>query len=244
MKSAGLPPPKVSKPVWASTDGYPFALNTPTSDEDTFNKPAPPTFGTWDAPHSRNPGFDFIDHCLTNEFTSEHLADLKVDANVLFKILARDYPYCGDMLLSILIPQSNTGLHHILPSPSHPKYSYVAEQLHKYAYTISETTSEFIMAKSAETLKKGFTRVLRLMRNHIVAQFCVNDDVESIDKTTVQKMDLTFKGLLQGYYGGLTEDRGRSPVERVDTVEDVNGPGVEYWNAESRKGGPGYDKGS
>lgn len=159
---------------------------------------------------------------------------------MLFKLIAKEYPYCGDMLLATLIPSAATGLAHILPAPSHPKYSEIVTGLHKYAYTISESYSEFIMAKSADALKKGFVRVLRSFRHHIVAQFCVNDDVEQSGGTMVNNMDATFKGILQGYFGGYTESRGRSPVEKLETVEDVNGPGTEFWGGLTEPGGPGY----
>ena len=244
MRRSGLPMPIVSKPIWVSTDGYPFALKQPASD-DQFRRGtqnAPQTYSHYDAPHNRKPSFDFIEHCLTSDFVSEHHADVKVHAKMLFKIISKEYPYCGDMLLSILIPSSNSGLHHLLPAPSHPQYANISEQLHRYAYTISETTSEFIMARNAETLKKGFVRILKLLKLKPVAQFCVNDDVEAAEGATVTRMDQTFKGILQGYYGGLTIDRGKSPIERPETVEEMNSKGREFWGPGSiRLGGPGYD---
>jgi hypothetical protein len=199
-------------------------------------------FGLMDLPHMRKPSFDFAEMCLTEDFAAEHLSDLKVDAKMLFKILAKDYPYCGDMLLAILIPSMETGLHHLLPPPSHKKYSEVTKALHKYSYTISSTESEFIMAKSAEALQKGFSKVLRTLRWHTVSQFCVNDDVENSIGTTVQRMDSLFKGILQGFFGGMTPDKGRSPVEKAETVEDINEAGREYWSSQGGSGGPGYEE--
>jgi hypothetical protein len=244
LRRAGLPLPIVSKAVWSSMDGYPFALKEPCSDDHFLRGVVnpPSTFSLTDAPHNRKSSFDFIEHCLTSEFVAPHLADLKVDAQMLFNILSKEFPYCGDVLLTILIPSHHTGLHHIMPAPTHSKYTYVAEQLHKYAYTISETTSEFIMARNADTLKKGFIRILKLLKVKPVAQFCVNDDVEASEGITVQRMDSTFKGLLQGYYGGLTIDRGRSPIEKAETVEEINQPGLDFWGKDSvMKGGPGYE---
>lgn len=244
MKVSGLPQPIVSTPMWTSSDGFPFSLYTtadPSFEEaqNSFNRPM---FGLKDLPHVRKPSFDFVEMCLTEDFAAEHLSNIKVDAKMLFRILAKDYPYCGDMLLAILIPTMKTGLHHLLPPPSHKKYREVVKQLHKYSYTISSTESEFIMAKSADALRKGFTRVMRTLRWHTVSQFCVNDDVENSSGNAVQRMDSLFKGILQGFYGGMTPDRGRSPVEKVETVEDVNEAGREYWSSQGANGGPGYEE--
>ena len=242
MNISDLPLPKVTTPAWSSSDGYPFALysSADAGAELYIHSVNRPMYGLKDMPHMRKPNFDFVEMCLTEDFVAEHLSDVKVDAKMLFRILAKDYPYCGDMLLAILIPSMETGLHHLLPSPSHKKYSEVVKQLHKYAYTISYAESEFIMAKSAETLQKGFNKVMRTLKWHTVSQFCVNDDVESIVGTTVQRMDALFKGILQGYFGGMTPDKGRSPVEKEETVEDINSAGREYWSSQGASGGPGY----
>jgi hypothetical protein len=53
-------------------------------------------------------------------------------------------------------------------------------------------------------------------------------------------MDSTFKGILQGFFGGMTPDRGRSPVEKIETVEDINEAGRAYWSSQVTNGGPGY----
>lgn len=244
MNISNLPLPKVTKPVWSSSDGFPFALYTSAdaSAEPNIRAVNRPMYGLKDLPHMRNPDFDFVEMCLTEDFAAEHLSDVKVDAKMLFRILAKDYPYCGDMLLAILIPSRETGLHHLLPPPSHKQYNEVVKQLHRYAYTISYVESEFIMAKSAETLQRGFNKVMRTLKWHTVSQFCVNDDVESTAGTTVQRMDSLFKGILQGYFGGMTPDRGRSPVEKEETVEDINAAGREFWSSQGANGGPGYQE--
>jgi hypothetical protein len=242
IKVAGLPEPKVSKPLWSSSDGYPFALTTPSNpvSQENIKDPNPATFNIEDPPHKRAPLFDFMDMCLSNDFVNEKLMNVSVDARRLFRLMSKEYPYCGDTLLAILIPSSPSGLHHLLPPPSHSKYSEIIHQLHKYAYTISETMSEFIMVKNADQLKKGFTKAIRTLRYTGLAQICVNDDVDSGDPKTAQRMDETLKGILQGYFGGLTTDRGKSPVEKLETVEDINGVGKQFWNSAAVKGGPGY----
>lgn len=242
MKTANLPQVKVSKPIWSSADGYPFALTTPSNPvtEENLKDPNPPMFGIEDVPHNRAPSFDFAAMCLTTEFVSESLANISVDTRRLFQLMSRDYPYCGDTLLAILIPSSPSGLHHLLPSPSHPKYFELTHQLHKYAYTISETSSEFMMVKSAELLAKGFNRAIRTLRYTGLAQICVNDDVDSPDQKVANKMDRMLRGILQGYFGGLTADRGISPVEKPETVEDINQLGKLFWGSAAVKGGPGY----
>src|SRR5579859_1818905 len=244
MNISDLPLPKVTTPAWSSSDGYPFALysSADAGAELYIHSVNRPMYGLKDMPHMRKPNFDFVELCLTEDFVAEHLSDVKVDAKMLFRILAKDYPYCGDMLLAILIPSMETGLHHLLPSPSHKKYSEVVKQLHKYSYTISSTESEFIMAKSAEALQRGFSKVMRTLKWHTVSQFCVNDDVESPTGNAVQQMDTLFKGILQGFYGGMTPDRGRSPVEKIETVEDINEAGRAYWSSQGASGGPGYDE--
>jgi len=244
MTTADLPLPKVSKPVWAATDGYPFALKNPANPttEDDLRAPDPEVFTWLDSPHTRAPSFDFIEMCLTNDFVRETLASVAVDANLLFQLLAKEYPYCGDTLLSILIPSVPTGLAHILPPPSHPQYSRLTHQLHKYAYTLSETSSEFIMARNAAQLVKGFNRALETLHKNGLAQICVNDDLEVPNGVAVRKWDSTLRGILQGYFGGFRADGGRSPVERMDeAAEGVNGDGTLFWNSAGRKGGPGYD---
>ena len=244
MTSADLPLPKVSKPVWAASDGYPFALKNPANPmtQDNLREPDAETFTWLDNPHRRAPSFSFIDMCLTSDFVRDTLANVKVDAKLLFQLLAKEYPYCGDTLLSILIPSVPTGLAHILPPPSHPQYSHLTHQLHKYTYTLSETSSEFIMAKSAAQLVKGFNRALSTLKDHGLAQICVNDDVEVTNVATVKKWDNTLRGILQGYFGGFTADGGRSPVEKVDmTAVGVNDDGNNFWNQASRRGGPGYE---
>lgn len=242
MEVSGLPAQKASSSVWCSTDGYPFAFKTATdaSVEQAMKTPNRPTFGLKDKPHDRKAEFDVIETCFTSDFTAKHLVHTVVDVGMLFKLIAREYPYCGDMILATLIPSAATGLAHILPAPSHPKYAEMVAGLHKYAYTISESHSEFIMARSADALKKGFVRVLKSFRFYNVAQFCVNDDVEQSEGIMVQNMDYTFKGILQGYFGALTENRGRSPVEKVETVEEINSAGMEFWGGRVDKGGPGY----
>lgn len=243
MTNAHLPLPKVSKLIWSSMDGYPFTLKVPSNPitEERLTDPHPPMFTVHDAPHTRVPEFDFEVMCLTDDFGRQSLTDVKVNARRLFELMSKEYPYCGDTLLSILIPSSATGLHHLLPPPSHPKYSDITHKLHNYAYTITETYSEFIMAPTAELLKRAFNRALRTLKDHGLAQFCVNDDVESDFVATVQRMDLTLKGILQGYFGGLTADRGRSPVEKAETVEDINDYGKAFWGSAPRNGGPGYE---
>jgi len=239
----GLPGPKVSNPVWTSQDGYPFVLKhpaNPTSTED-IRAPSPEIFTASDAPHTRRPAFDFSEMCLTQDFVNPELADQKVDAQTLFRLFAKEYPHCGDNLLSILIPTSQTGLFNLLPPPSHRKYSEITRLLHRYSYLITETSSEFIMAGNADSLRKGFIRALRTMNTRGLAQFCVNDDVVG-DAKVVERMDRTFKGILQGYYGGLTREGGRSPVEREDTVEPINDEGKAFWNGVSVRGGPGYEQ--
>ena len=242
MKTANLPMPKLSKSSWSSTDGYPYTLRDPvnTITEERINAPLARMFGVDDPPHIRSPEFDFIDMCLTSDFGHASLADAKVDTQMLFQLLSKEHPYCGDTLLDILIPSSPTGLHHLLPPPSHTKYSEITHQLHQYAYTITGTSSEFIMAQSGEMLKRGFTKALRTQKSKGLAQFCVNDDVESSSATMIQKLDYTFRGILQGYFGGFTADRGRSPVEKEETVEDMNDAGRQFWKSASLKGGPGY----
>jgi hypothetical protein len=241
MQTADLPLQKASSILWPATDGYPFALNSAqdASVEADMKKPNRPTFKLGDKPHLRTPGFDLVEYCFTSDFISPHLNHTKVDVDMLLTLLARDYPYCGDMLLATLIPAAASGLAHVLPAPSHPKYTEMVLNLHKYAYTISESHSEFIMAKSAFALKKGFVRVLSTFRPAV--QFCVNDDVEQSEGPAVESMDATLKGILQGYFGGLTKERGRSPVEKLESVEDINGAGLDFWSARGGKGGPGYD---
>ena len=243
MAKAELPLPKMSTGVWAATDGYPFALTTPANPitEDNLRAPNPAVFTWIDPPHERNPSFDFIEMCLTNDFVRDNLADVAVDAKLLFRLLAKEYPFCGDTLLSILIPSVATGLHHLLPPPSHPQYSTIIHQLHKYAYTLSETSSEFIMAKNTAALVKGFSKALNTLNQHGLAQICVNDDVEHSSGSPVRKWDATLKGILQGYFGGFTADGGRSPVERLETVEPVNQEGNQFWDLVKKKGGPGYE---
>ena len=58
----------------------------------------------------------------------------------------------------------------------------------------------------------------------------------------IRKFDSTFKGIMQGYYGGLTADGGRSPVEKVESVENINDEGRQFWLSTSYKGGPGYEQ--
>lgn len=243
MHTADLPLPKVSKLIWSSTDGYPFTFKNPSNPttEENLKDPTPPMFSVTDPPHTRIPEFDFVDMCLTKDFVRESLADAKVDTKMLFKLMAQEFPYCGDTLLSILIPSSPTGLHHFLPPPSHPKYSEITNQIHQYAYTISTTSSEFIMASSATALRRGFVRALRNLKYNGLAQICVNDDLEYGSPMTVQQLDLTFKGILQGYFGGFTNDRGRSPVEKLETVENINDAGKGFWKSVAIKGGPGYN---
>lgn len=244
MTSADLPLPKVSKPVWAASDGYPFALKNPANPitQDNLREPDAETFTWLDDPHRRAPSFSFIEMCLTSDFVRDTLANVQVDAKLLFQLLAKEYPYCGDTLLSILIPSVPTGLAHILPPPSHPQYSHIIHQLHKYTYTLSETSSEFIMAKNAAHLVKGFNRALSTLKNHGLAQICVNDDVEVTNVATVKKWDNTLRGILQGYFGGFTADGGRSPVEKRDvTATGVNDDGNNFWKQASRRGGPGYE---
>lgn len=161
-----------------------------------------------DPPHKRIPEYDFVELCLTIDFARSSMADTKVDTRMLLQLLSKEYPYCGDMLLAIIISSSPLGLHHLLPSPSHPKYSYLTHQLHKYAYTISDTSSEFIMANSAEALKRGFSRTLKTLKSKNLAQICVNDDYEYNNVNAIRKFDSTFRGIMQGYYGGLTADGG------------------------------------
>jgi hypothetical protein len=242
MKTANLPQPKVSTPLWSSADGYPFALTTPSNPvtQENIKDPNPPTFTLENPPHQRKPLFDFADMCLTRDFVNESLANVSVDARRLFRLMAKEYPYCGDTLLAILIPSSASGLHHLLPSPSHPHYSEITHQLHKYAYTISETSSEFMMVRNAELVKKGFTKAIRTLRYTGLAQICVNDDVDSADPKVADKMDQMLKGVLQGYFGGFTADRGICPVEKPETVEDINELGKLFWGSAPIKGGPGY----
>jgi hypothetical protein len=243
MGTADLPLPKVSTPVWAATDGYPFALKDPSNPISNDNPKAPdPDCYTWhDAPHARTPSFDFIEMCLTNDFVKENLSKVDVDAQLLFQLLSKEYPYCGDTLLSILIPSTTTGLAHILPPPSHPQYSRLTHQLHKYAYTLSTTSSEFIMAKNAAMLVRGFNRALTTLGRLGLAQICVNDDLEIADGVAVRKWDNTLRGILQGYFGGFTEGGGQSPVEKAETVgEGVNDEGNSFWQSAGFKGGPGY----
>jgi hypothetical protein len=241
MQTADLPLQKATSSLWPGTDGYPFALSSAqdASVEEDMKKPNRPTFKLGDKPHSRMPGFDLVEYCFTSDFTSQHLSHTRVDVDMMFTLLARDYPYCGDMLLATLITSAASGLAHVLPAPSHPKYTAIILDLHKYAYTIAESHSEFIMARSADALKKGFVRVLRSSRT--VTQFCVNDDVEQSEGPAVEIMDATLKGILQGFFGGLTEDRGRSPVEKLESVEDINDAGLEFWGGRTGKGGPGYE---
>jgi hypothetical protein len=244
MNIAGLPLPKVSKPLWSSADGYPFGLKTPANPTsyERIKDPTPPMFTVDDRPHDRTPQFDFVDMCLTNDFVHPGLADVAVDTQLLFQLLAKEYPYCGDTLLAILIPSSPSGFHHLLPAPSHPKYSEITHQLHKYAYTISQTSSEFIMAQNAGTLKSGFTRTLRTLKYKGLAQFCVNDDVEYGDGLVVQKMDSVLKGFLQGYFGGLTTSGGKGPVEKAESVQPMDEAGRQFWRSALVKGGPGYER--
>lgn len=240
MHTADLSLPRVSVLRWSSSDGFPFVLKIPwnaTTEENLGG----PIFTADDPPNTRIPGYDFVDICLSSDFVRSNVADGKVDAQVLFKLLSKEHPYCGDMLLAILISSSPLGLHHLLPSPSHPKYSYLTHQLHKYAYTISDTSSEFIMANSAESLKRGFVRALKTLQSHTLAQICVNDDYEQNNVIAIQKLDSTFKGIMQGYFGGLTADGGRSPVEKVGSSENINDEGREFWRSASYKGGPGYE---
>jgi len=239
----GLRGPKVSKPLWTSQDGYPFVLKhpaNPTSAED-IRAPGPETFTASDLPHTRRPTFDFFEMCLTTDFVNPALTEEKVDVQKLFDLFSKEYPYCGDNLLSILIPTSPNGLFNLLPAPSHGKYGEITRLLHRYSYLITETPSEFIMAGSADGLKRGFIRALRTMKTRVLAQICVNDDVVG-DAKTVERMDRTFRGILQGYYGGLTREGGRSPVEREDTVEPMNEEGKAFWNSAVIKGGPGYEQ--
>jgi hypothetical protein len=242
MTSANLPLPKVTRPAWASTDGHPFALVSPANPitEDNLKDPDQPVYTYNHVPHTRIPTFDFMEMCLTNDFIRESLSSVTVDAKVLFRLLAKEYPYCGDTLLSILIPAVPTGLHHILPPPSHPQYSTLIHQLHAHAYTISESNSEFIMAKNVGSLTKGFDRAMTTMKERGLAQICVNDDVEYADAKIIRLWDSTLRGILQGYFGGFTADKGKSPVEKAETVQSVNGEGNEFWKKYSRRGGPGY----
>lgn len=244
MVTAQLPLPMISKQVWAAADGYPFALKNPSNPmtEEDIKAPNEPMYSYTDAAHNRKPGFDFVEMCLTKDFIDPGHADTLVEARLFFQLLAREYPYCGDTLLTILIPASKSGLHHLLPPPSHPKYSEIAHNLHKYAYTVSETSSEFIMAKSANELKKGFNRALRTLKHRGLAQFCVNDDVESGGSIAVQAMDAQFRGILQGYFGGLTADKGATPLENPDSIGEINEQGLNFWRAAAFKGGPGYEK--
>ena len=241
MQNTNLSLPKVSTLRWSSSDGYPFALKTPSNPttEEDVNAPDEPMYNVDDPPHKRIPEYDFVEMCLTTDFVRSSLGDTKVDTQVLFQLLSKQYPYCGDMLLAILISSSPVGLHHLLPSPSHPKYSYLTHQLHKYAYTISDTSSEFIMANSAEALRKGFLRVLKLLKSKNLAQICVNDDYEYSNPLAINKFDSTLKGIMQGYFGGLTADGGRSPVEK-ESVENINEEGRKFWFSTAYKGGPGY----
>jgi hypothetical protein len=243
MESADLPLPKVSHPEWSSFDGYPFALSSPANPVKEFKlrAPAPPTFGFDNRPHERNPSFDFVEMCLTSDFTSDTLAHIDIDARMLLRLLAKDYPYCGDTLLSILIPVTQSGLQQLLPPPTHRNYVEITRQLHKYAYTVSTTTSEFIMAKSVDSLIKGFNKVLKVISTGKIAQFCVNDDIENGDSRFVKSVDTTFKGIMQGFYGGLTADGGKSPVEKSESVEEINSAGLKFWGNSARKGGPGYE---
>jgi len=245
MVRADLPQPIASQIVWPSTDGYPYSLRTPSNPmaEDDLEAPNAPTYHTKNPPHRRLPTFDFVEMCLTHDFISEKLSDVNIDTRMLFRLLAKEYPYCGDALLYILIPQTPIGLSHLLPSPSHPKYTEVTRNLHKYAYTLAETTSEFIMAKSTDALQIGFRKVLRNLQYRHVAQFCVNDDVEMGDAKTVAKMDRTLKGILQGWYGGYSDESGRSPVEKDEGWEEINEEGRLFWDSVSQKGGPGYEPG-
>jgi Stealth protein CR3, conserved region 3 len=237
LASVKLPVPKVSQPVWLSSDGFPFAIYAPTGGE---KSEYPPTYNIEDAPDNRPPAFPFVEHCLTTQFVTGDLSGEYVDTATLFKILAKEFPYCGDMLLSILVASEPSGLAHILPPPSHPEYSRLVSQLHKYAYIIATTRSEFIMARSADTLSTGFDRILELQKDITVGQFCVNDDVEIADGSWIRKMDATFRGILHGYYGGFNEDRGRSPVEKIGSVDIVNRFGLKFWNRHSVRGGPEY----
>lgn len=240
MGAADLPLPKMSRTLWASTDGYPFAITNPENPTKEWRERGPPqvTFNLDDPPHKRKPQFDFVEMCLTADFTSDALAHIEVDARMLFRLLAKDYPYCGDTLLAILVPTTQSGLHQLLPPPTHKQYREITHKLHQYAYTISSTTSEFIMARSVDSLTMGFSKALRIVPN--LAQICVNDDVENGDIMTVQKMDLTFKGILQGFYGAMTPNQGRSPVEKPESVEEINSAGLKFWGNWPHKGGPGY----
>jgi hypothetical protein len=243
MNTANLPLPKVSNLLWSSSDGFPFTLKIPENPNkrETVDDPTPLMYTVEDAPHTRIPEFDFVHTCLSNDLLRSSLADVKLDARMLFRLFAREYPYCGDTLLAVLIPSSPTGLHHLLPPPSHPKYSEIIRQLHQYAYTISETSSKFIMAQSMEILRQGFDQALEIQKHEGLAQICVNDDVEYGSPETIKEMDVTLKGILQGYFGGLTPDRGRSPVEKVESVEEINAEGKQFWSSVNLNGGPGYN---
>jgi len=244
MHIANLSLPMVSRPVWSSSDGYPFAFKTPSNSttEEDINAPDEPMYNPNDPPDARIPEYDFVEMCFTTNFLQSSVVDAKVDTQMLFHLLSKEYPYCGDMLLAILISSSPVGLHHLLPPPSHPKYSYLTHQLHKYAYRISETSSEFIMANSDEGLKKAFFRTLETLEHKNLAQICVNDDYEYSNAIFIQRFDTMFKGIMQGYFGGLTADGGRSPVEKVESVENINDAGKEFWSSLSLKGGPGYEQ--
>jgi hypothetical protein len=240
----GLAGPKASRPMWTSQDGYPWTLKHPANPITSENMAALPQeiFVVTDAPHNRRPSFDFFEMCLTKDFVNVALAEQKVDTKTLFHLFSKEYPYCGDTLLSILVPTSKSGLFNLLPPPSHPKYGELTGLLHRYSYLITDTSSEFIMAAGAQALKKGFERALRTLQTRGLAQICVNDDVVTADERQVVSMDRTFKGILQGYFGGLTREGGRSPVEKEETVEPLNGEGRAFWLSAPIKGGPGYEQ--
>ena len=240
MNITNIPLPKVSKPLWSSTDGYPFVLKTPSDSplEEDIKAPNESMYNVDDPPHTRAPKYDFVEICLTANFVKSTPSTFEVDTETLFQLFSKEYPYCGDMLLAILIPSSPIGLHHLLPPRSHPKYRFLTHQLYKYSYTISYTSSEFIMATSVEALNKGFQRILRTLKNKSLAQFCVNDDIILGDTRVTE---LLFQGIIQGYFGGFTSDGGRSPVEKIESVGKVSEVGAQFWRSVSLYGGPGYD---
>jgi hypothetical protein len=245
MKTANLEGMKLSKAVWTGLDGYPFSFREPHNPitQEIPKAENQPMFTTSDLPDKRTPEWDFFEMCLTSDFLDERLKDAKVDTKMFFRLLAKDHVYCGDMLLNILIASHERGLHHLLPGTGHPKYQELVEGLNRYAYTITQTSSEFIMAKNVEILKKGFTRALRTLKYQGLAQICVNDDLEYGQTIMGKKMDTTLRGILQGYFGGLTKDAGYSPVEVKESLkETINAEGLEFWKASGHKGGPGYDK--
>jgi len=245
MKTANLLDMKLSKAVWTGLDGYPFSFREPHNPitQEIPKAANEPMFTMSDLPDKRTPEWDFFEMCLTSDFLDERLKDAKVDMNMFFGLLAKDHAYCGDMLLNILIASQERGLHHLLPGTGHPKYQELVEGLNRYAYTITQTSSEFIMAKNVEILKKGFARALRTLKYKGLAQICVNDDLEYGQTIMGKKMDTTLRGILQGYFGGLTKDAGYSPVEVKESLkETINDAGLEFWKASGHKGGPGYDK--